>query len=151
MSRRFPDASLLLVATDLDDALLERARIACYPAGALRELPGELAAQAFSSRDGCRALRERHKAGVTFLRQDLRAAVPEGPFDLVLCRNLAFTYFSPALQAATLERLAAALAPDGVLVIGAHERLPASAAGWTSFGGSRSVLTRQAPPGAARG
>jgi chemotaxis protein methyltransferase CheR len=107
VSRRVRGASLRLVATDVDETLLERARIACYPAGALRELPAELAAQAFSVRDGCRCLHERHRAGVTFLLQDIRAQVPEGRFDLMLCRNLAFTYFAPTLQEAALERIEA--------------------------------------------
>lgn len=30
--------------------------------------------------------------------QDIRLAEPEGAFDLILCRNLAFTYFEPGLQ-----------------------------------------------------
>ena len=32
--------------------------------------------------------------------QDVRDAVPEGRFHLILCRNLAFTYFEEALQRA---------------------------------------------------
>jgi chemotaxis protein methyltransferase CheR len=139
------------VATDLDQTLLERARIACYPPGALRELPQEFVARAFTARDGCRCLRERHKAGVTFLRQDFRIAAPEGRFDLILCRNLAFTYFAPALQLDALERIDSALAPGGVLMIGAHERLPATAKGWQPVGGNRSVLVRGAMPDGTQG
>ena len=150
VSRAFPDASLSLVATDLDETLIERARIACYPAGALRELPQEFVARAFTARDGYRCLRERHKAGVAFLRQDFRVAAPEGRFDLILCRNLAFTYFAPALQLDALERIDSALAPNGFLVIGAHERLPATAKGSQPVGGNRSVLVRGAMPDAAR-
>ena len=63
--------------------------------------------------------------------QDLRDAVPDGRFDLILCRNLAFTYFSTDLQRQTLHRLATALAPGGLLVLGAHEVLPDSSQEWS--------------------
>ncbi len=44
--------------------------------------------------------------------------------NLVLCRNLVFTYFAPGLQEVLQRAIAARLAPGGYLAIGAHERLP---------------------------
>jgi hypothetical protein len=44
-------------------------------------------------------------------------------FELVLCRNLAFTCFDSAPQRAALTRLARAVAPASALVLGAHETL----------------------------
>ena len=61
---------------------------------------------------------------VRFLDQDIGRAYPEGPFDLILCRNLVFTYFETALQAAIAERLAERLVSGGALVLGIHESLP---------------------------
>ena len=69
------------------------------------------------------ALRE----GVSFVCQDIRIDLPPGPFDLILCRNLAFTYFAVAQQVRTVRHLATRLRNGGVLVIGAHERLPVGA------------------------
>jgi chemotaxis protein methyltransferase CheR len=137
ISLKLPDVSLGIIATDLDEALLDRARRACYPAASLRELSPELAAQAFSEDNGCWCLRPAHRRGVQFLRQDVRKEAPPGRFDLVLCRNLAFTYFAFALQEAVLERIRASLKPGGFLVIGSHEHLPGSNAGWSPFGDSR--------------
>jgi chemotaxis protein methyltransferase CheR len=65
-----------------------------------------------------------YREGLTFLPQDLRAHRPEGPFHLVLCRNVAFTYFAPPLQREVLSGLVARLVPGGLLVIGGHETLP---------------------------
>jgi chemotaxis protein methyltransferase CheR len=138
---RFPDACLDLIATDLDEALLDRARRACYPAASLRELPPELAAQAFTEdNNGCRCLQRAHRQGVQFLQQDVRHEAPPGRFDLVLCRNLAFTYFAPALQKAVLERIAASLEPHGVLVIGSHEHLPGTMARWRPLDDHRTLF-----------
>ena len=50
--------------------------------------------------------------------------MPAGAFDLILCRNVAFTYFEPDVQRAILAGLVERLAPGGVLLVGAHERLP---------------------------
>ena len=65
--------------------------------------------------------------------QDLRVDLPEGPFDLVACRNLAFTYFDAALQRRILEALSQRLHVGGALVVGAHECLPVHAAGLTTW------------------
>ncbi len=94
----FPQLRLRIVGTDMDGRLLERAQKACYSASSLKELAPELAGQAFELRDGERCLRPRFR-DVTFLQQDLRAAMPDGPFDLVLCRNVILTYYDAAVQA----------------------------------------------------
>ena len=48
-------------------------------------------------------------------------------FDLILCRNLAFTYFDVPAQESVAAALASRLGPGGALVVGSHERLPAQA------------------------
>lgn len=54
--------------------------------------------------------------------------MPEGQIDLLLCRNLAFTYFDAGGRREALARLARSLRPGGALVIGLREPLPASEA-----------------------
>jgi chemotaxis protein methyltransferase CheR len=141
VSPKFPKASLGMIATDRDEPLLDRARRACYPKTSLRELPPELAARAFTESNGCWCLKPAHRQGVLFLPQNVRQEAPPGRFDLVLCRNLAFTYFAAALQEAVLERIAASLEPRGVLVIGSPEHLPGSLARWRPFGDHRTIFT----------
>ncbi len=113
-----------VIATDTCPEVIARARAGCYQAGSLRSLPPSWIAQAFEPVGRTFCLRAPFREGIVFARQDLRAEVPAGPFDLVLCRNLAFTYFAPAVQEAVAGRLAGALRPGGVLVIGRRERLP---------------------------
>jgi chemotaxis protein methyltransferase CheR len=72
----------------------------------------------------------------------VRQEAPAGRFDLVLCRNLAFTYFAAPLQEAVLERIAASLAPQGLLVIGSHEHLPGAMARWRPCCDNRSIFAR---------
>jgi chemotaxis protein methyltransferase CheR len=124
----FPGLRLELLATDADEALLARARRGCYPPGTLRELPPEWTARAFTlTAEGEQCLAPELRADLSFRCQDLRAEQPDGPFHLVLCRNVAFTYFAPPLQREVLARIVERLGPGGLLVIGAHEALPESA------------------------
>jgi chemotaxis protein methyltransferase CheR len=162
LASRFPDLSLAVVATDIDERLLERARAARYRASSLRELPGVWVEKAFARSDGLFELRPEFRAGVEFLRQDVREEAPQGPFDLILCRNLVFTYFSESLRRMTLERIRRELGPGGALVIGLRERLPEGAAGlagWDSrlkiyrkvSSGENELSLKRPPPGGIGG
>lgn len=120
---------LQILATDVDPHMLDRARAGCYQRGTMKELPDELVDAAFDVIDGelepyC--LKERYRDGVTFLQHDIRDDPPDGPFDLILCRNLVFMYFDDELQRDCLERFASVLRHGGALVIGSHEALPES-------------------------
>jgi chemotaxis protein methyltransferase CheR len=121
---QYPQARLAVVATDVDEHLLQRARTACYAKSSLRELPVAWIDQAFDRRSELYCLRDRWKAYVAFYHQDIRREQPPGQFDLILCRNVAFTYFREAVQRIVLDRIAERLRVDGFLVIGRHESLP---------------------------
>lgn len=55
------------------------------------------------------------------LPQDIRRELPDGRFDLILCRNLVFTYFAAAERGRITDTLLSRLRPGGYLVPGAHE------------------------------
>lgn len=124
MASLCPGASLTIIATDIDETMLARAREGCFTATSLRELPPHLAGQAFDRVGSRFCVKPRHREGLRFLHQDIRSEAPSSSFDLVLCRYLAFTYFAPPLQEQVLARIVDRLVPNGYLVIGTHERLP---------------------------
>ena len=64
------------------------------------------------------------KDPITFEQRDIRNSLPDRAFDLILCRNLVFTYFTQKHQLDFLDRLQTILKPDSHLVIGANEQLP---------------------------
>jgi len=123
LERAFPEVVLHVLATDVDETMLRRARAAAYSERNLRGVP--VARRTAFSKHGNlfrpgRALR----AVVDVRSHDLRTAPPAGPFDLVLCRNVAFTYFDVVLQGEVATRLASCIRSGGAVVLGAHERLP---------------------------
>jgi chemotaxis protein methyltransferase CheR len=117
-----------ILATDADSHLIERARRACYPASSLRDLPEPWRA-AFERTGDNFCLKPEHRASVRFVEQDIGDAMPAGPFDLILCRNLVFTYFAEPMQREIAGRLAERLVPGGSLLLGTHESLPAPVRG----------------------
>jgi chemotaxis protein methyltransferase CheR len=143
LAARFPRLELRVLGTDVNERLLERARAACYGASSLEALPATWREKAFEPRGRLWCLREGFRAHVELAQQDLLAALPEREFDLVLCRNLAFTYFDAAGARRALERIASRLRPGGALVIGIHERLPAPAEGFAPWPGCRAVFRRR--------
>jgi chemotaxis protein methyltransferase CheR len=150
---RFPGVDLHIRATDADPRLLERARRACYPASALKDLPDDWLKRAFDRTNAEYHLRPEFRRGIDFDCQDIRTVMPAGPFDLVLCRNLVLTYFEETLQRRVLARLERRLAPGGILVVGRRESLPESIAGLAPWGGRPCLYRRERAPsnGANRG
>ncbi|MGE5792834.1 MAG: CheR family methyltransferase [Bacteroidota bacterium] len=140
---RFPALDMRIVATDLDERVLVRARTGRYAASSLKELPDDLRAAGFEPDDRRWRVRDRFRQA-SFLQQDLRDAMPEGPFDLVLCRNAALTYYAPPVRLAILQRIGARLRPGGALVVGSHESLPDGLAGFAPWPDARAICRRVA-------
>jgi chemotaxis protein methyltransferase CheR len=136
---------LSIIATDTDRAMLARADKACFMTGSLRELPPPLVSQAFDREGSLWCLKRQYREGIEFLQHDLRWSAPPGPFDLILCRYVAFTYFSPPLQQEVLLRIRGRLFPGGYLVIGGDERLARDGSGLAPLAGAPQIFVRQSP------
>ncbi len=119
----FPRCRILVLGTDGQPSLLHRAQAARYPASALRDLPVDWL-RAFERRRDEYQLQIQYRASVHFAAHDLRTGSPGGAFDLLLCRNLAFTYWDETLQLEAVRSIERALRSGGVLMVGAHEGLP---------------------------
>jgi chemotaxis protein methyltransferase CheR len=140
--------TLRIMGTDIDPHLLSRARRAVYPSSALREVPAHWRRIAFEETSLGNRLRDRHRHGVEFREGDIRAVAvsPQSRFHMVLCRNLAFTYFSESLQLEICDRLRVAIEPGGALVVGAHERLPTGSRGFAPWPDERCVYQATTDP-----
>lgn len=122
---RYPDLQIDIVATDADPAMLARAREGHYAFPSVKDLPASARGQAFEHAHGAYRLKPAYRRDITFLEQDIRNEQADGPFDLVLCRNLVFTYFDDALQSEISSRIVATMRDAAALVLGIHEQLPA--------------------------
>ena len=141
--RANPRMQFSILATDAEPTMLERAARACYGKGSLKDLPPGVLEEAFLVENSSFCLRDELKEGVRFRLQDIRREKPGECADLILCRNLAFTYFDETLQADVMARLDEHLRSGGFLVIGGHERLPARPEKFERFDKSLPIFRKQ--------
>lgn len=142
MTRRFPALSFTILATDFDPVMIRRAEEGCYKSGSFTGLPAGWHKLAFFRKEELSCIREEERSRVNFLVQDIRNAAPEDRHHLILCRNLAFTYFDPSLQQEVLERINDRLLPGGALVIGVHESLPDAGRALEPWPGGRGIFRK---------
>ncbi len=113
---------LSILATDVDQEVLESAQNGVYREERLAEVPPEIRECWFAPREGKFQLAQEILDMVTFRRGDLSdvSAFPE--CDLILCRNV-LIYLERSHQEKILTAFADALRPGGVLVLGKAETL----------------------------
>ena len=87
-------------------------------------MPQEFIQSAFLKTDIGYEIKNYLKPDIEFIEQDIRSQCPKGVFDLILCRNLAFTYFEQDLQRAIIGEVVEKLAPNGFFIVGSHESIP---------------------------
>jgi chemotaxis protein methyltransferase CheR len=144
VAQDWPELSLSVIATDADETMIERAKAACYARSSLKELPQAWLDQAFIRSGDRFCVVPEFREGVEFVLQDIRRSMPAGPFDLILCRNLVFTYFDEALQRRILDQLLERLRPTGFLVLGSHESLTPGEGGVVRTDAKPGIYRREA-------
>jgi len=120
----WPEVRLSILATDIDENLLERAKKGTYRDSSLREAPEGILRKFFRKEDELYILNHAIRESIEFKEHDILHEEPFLGMDLVLCRNLTFTYFSKESQIEVLKKIALSLKEKGYLVIGKEESLP---------------------------
>ena len=128
-----------ILATDIDSEVLATAQEGVYPAERTAGLPPEQVRRHFLRGTGA-------KEGLVRIRPELRPLVrfaqfnlqgtgwpAAGRFDVIFCRNVVI-YFDREDQRRLADRLAAALAPGGLLMVGHAESFPAAHPAFRSCG-----------------
>jgi chemotaxis protein methyltransferase CheR len=120
-----PAARTSILGTDIDRRAIERAQRGEFDAEDVRDAPPNALVRFFAA-DGERWRPTAElRALVSFEVGDLLTLRPAaGIYDLILCRNTVI-YFNEDVRDALHARLADALRPGGVLVVGATERVTA--------------------------
>jgi two-component system CheB/CheR fusion protein len=115
---------LQVFATDLNDALLEKARHGLYAKSLAEDVSPARLRRFFVEEEGGYRIVKSLREMVVFARQNLIADPPFSRMDLISCRNL-LIYLEPALQRKALPTFHYALKPHGFLFLGASESVGA--------------------------
>jgi chemotaxis protein methyltransferase CheR len=127
-----------ILATDIDSDVLARAQQGVYPAERTAHLPPERLRRHFlrgtGDNEGLMRVRAELRPLVHFAQVNLQAAAwPRLRFDVIFCRNVVI-YFDHEAQQRLADRLALALAPGGLLLVGHAESFPSSHPAFRSCG-----------------
>jgi len=120
----FPSIHLSILATDIDENMLERAKEGRYKKSSLKEIPEEVLQRFFKIGNGFYILDESIRGNMEFRRHDIVREEPFSGMDIVFCRNLAFTYLSKECQMEVLKKISRSLGEYGYFIIGKDESLP---------------------------
>jgi chemotaxis protein methyltransferase CheR len=114
---------LSLLATDLSAAALRRAEVARYGARSVRHVAPEVRERHLVHVGPEWTVGEPLRRVVRFRQHNLVTDPPPGErFELILCRNVLIYFDAPTVER-VVRLLERALAPSGVLVLGAADRL----------------------------
>ncbi len=111
-----------ILATDLDENAIARAKAGTYPERSLQEVPNEVKSKFFASDGMFYQVDESIKKTVTFKKQNLLADSFEQNFDLIVCRNV-LIYFTEDAKNLVYQKFSEALKPGGILFVGSTEQI----------------------------
>ncbi len=115
---------LQIFATDLNEALLNKARAGLYTKGQVEDVSPERLRRFYVEEDGGYRISKSLRDTVIFARQNLLSDPPFSRMDLISCRNL-LIYLQTSLQMKVVPTFHYALRPNGFLFLGASESVGA--------------------------
>ncbi|HEX2593836.1 MAG TPA: protein-glutamate O-methyltransferase [Rhizomicrobium sp.] len=123
-----PDAGehdVLILASDIDPNMIERASSGSYPAERLGDIPVKMRARGVKTMGSAFGFTNDVQRLIRFRQLNLLKTWPiKNQFDAIFCRNV-MIYFDHETQDSIWRRYAAQLQPNGFLYIGHSERIAA--------------------------
>ncbi len=116
------DLQYVIFASDLDDAAIERARVALYLNNDLNAIPKNLIDTYTENAGDHFRIAKNIRNRIVFAKQNVIVDPPFGRLDLISCRNL-LIYLNQDIQKKVLEMFHYALNPDGYLFLGKSESI----------------------------
>ncbi|EGL82860.1 MCP methyltransferase, CheR-type [Caldalkalibacillus thermarum TA2.A1] len=122
LDQMLPAKKFQVLATDIDEVALSKARQGIYPARAVKEVPAPYLKTYFRQLNGLYYLSDEIKNRVLFKRQNLLSDPFGTGFDLIMCRNV-MIYFTDEAKDLLYQKFSKALNQGGVLFVGSTEQI----------------------------
>jgi len=122
LSKFLPINSIKILATDLDAAALNKAKVGIYHEKSLEALPQKFIQDFFKNDGSSFVISEDIKKCVEFRQHDLLREEFPGKFDLIVCRNV-MIYFTEEAKEVLYKNFHDSLDKDGILFVGSTEQI----------------------------
>lgn len=118
----FPHSDIRILATDIDENALARAKTAVYSEKSVTEVPEKLKQKFFNQQGDYYYMCSEIKKMVTFKKHNLLADPYDGQYDLIICRNV-LIYFTEEAKNQLYQKFSSSLKRDGILFVGSTEQI----------------------------
>ncbi|RUS48177.1 protein-glutamate O-methyltransferase CheR [Cohnella sp. AR92] len=115
-------SSSKILATDLDEGVIAKAKIGSYLERSLRDVPPDFQTKYFRKSDGAFLVDDKLKRAIRYQKQNLLTDPFGEQFDLIVCRNV-MIYFTEDAKQLLYGKFARALKPGGLLFVGSTEQI----------------------------
>lgn len=122
MSRFMDLSSIKIIATDIDDGAVAKAKMGLYAPKSLESLPKEFITKFFDKEGEYYRIKEIVKKCVEFRKHNLLKDKYIDNCDLIVCRNV-MIYFTEEAKAEIYQKFRDSLAGHGVLFVGSTEQI----------------------------
>jgi len=122
LTENFPQASYKIIATDLDEKALAKAKKGEYINRSLKDLPVHMKQKYFTKKGSLYLIDDSLKKNITFKKHDLLSDSYPKNVDLIVCRNV-LIYFTDKAKKTIYEKFSESLSQNGVLFVGSTEQI----------------------------
>lgn len=122
LSHHVPLSQINILATDLDENVMQKAKLALYPERSLAEVPKDIQAKYFDKEGSFYKVKDEIKRTVTFKKHNLLKDHYGVGYDLIVCRNV-MIYFTEEAKDNIYSQFSKALRPGGILFVGSTEQI----------------------------
>jgi chemotaxis protein methyltransferase CheR len=122
LSKFVPLSKVEILATDIDENVLARARLGIYSERSLNEVPLDMKRKYFTQEGMNYKVSDQIKSTVRFKKQNLLADQFDSRFDLIVCRNV-LIYFTEEAKETLYNKFSGALNDQGIFFVGSTEQI----------------------------
>lgn len=122
LSKYLPLSQISILATDIDENIIDRAKNGFYLERSMQEIPEEIKKKYFKKEGSGYLISDDIKNVVSFRKHNLLEDTYPSDFDLIVCRNV-LIYFTEEAKDSIYSKFSNALRHEGVLFVGSTEQI----------------------------
>lgn len=122
MSKFMPLSEIKILATDIDEKAIAKAKIGIYSERSVHEVPNDMLKKYFTHENGIYKISESIKNTVQYRKHNLLAEPFGGPYDLIICRNV-LIYFTEEAKDILYRKFSQSLNDKGIFFVGSTEQI----------------------------